>query len=137
MSAPLPPQGDDGQAKRHELFCKTRERLAELAWRALHKRERLAILMVCIDVDDPVWGWLAKKLMPLGEPVWAEARARGQRAFARGSVRRKGAVELFSHTVPSLGPLLQRAPRLGTVHAVICAHGGASVYEIEPEEEAS
>lgn len=113
-----------------------RTRLEQLAARALSRGYRLAdILIVCIDVDDPVWRPLVDEIMPGHD--WERVRRTEGSSIARGSVMRKGVAEYVALVVPDIAHALRQKPRPGTVHAVICAQDGATVYEIEPRAEAN
>lgn len=121
---------------REALWRLNRERLAELAWRALHvkKMKPEDFLIVCIDVDDPAWTDLVDALMP--EHDWDAYRQRGEAPVARGSVERASVGEYLSRVIPGIAGRL-RNPDEGEIQVVVLAAGGGSIYLVEPKEDAN
>ena len=113
------------------LFHSNRERLEQLAWRAIQRGlSPSQFITVLIDVDDPAWKEVVDNLMP-GQN-WQQYRDQGQKPLARGTVT-GDFVSILSKVVPAIAPALDpnRMPS-GLVKAVIMGNGGASVYVIEP-----
>lgn len=115
---------------RDAFFQPNRERLEQMAWRALQRGlTPEQFVTVCIDVDDPSWTEIVDLLMPGYN--WQEYRDRGEKPVARGTAM--ASINDYLRTVvPGIetaltGPLLD-----GTVRAIVMAYGGVSVYFITP-----
>lgn len=121
---------------REALWRLNRERLAELAWRAIHikKMKPEDFLVVCIDVDDPAWTDLVDALMPGHD--WDAYRKRGEAPIARGSVDRATAGEYLARVIPGIANRL-RHPQKGEIQVMVLAAGGGSMYLVEPKEDAN
>lgn len=115
---------------RDAFFQPNRERLEQMAWRALQRGlTPEQFVTVCIDVDDPSWTEIVDLLMPGHN--WQEYRDRGEKPVARG-IARAGINDYLRTVAPDIetvltGPLLD-----GTVRAIVMAYGGVSVYFITP-----
>lgn len=126
----------DGTAERDALFLQNKERLATMAWRAVHRfgKDPREIICVCVDVDDQTWTWFADMLMPGHD--WAADRVRGEQLVARGTQMREPIARIMAKIVPDFASLMQSQPRPdGTVQALICAAGGVSLFVILPRPE--
>jgi hypothetical protein len=121
---------------REALWRLNQERLAELAWRAIHvkKLDPQDFLIVCIDVDDPAWTDLVEALMPGHD--WDVYRARGEAPIARGSVLRSTVGEYLAHVIPGVARKLRKPDDPG-VQVMVLAAGGGSLYLVEPKEDAN
>lgn len=121
------------EESRQILYDLNRQRLAELAFRAIQRgRKNDEIMIVCIDVDDPVWSFLVDELMPGYD--WQSIRDRGEKPVARGSVSAIMA-ELLSDFVPNLAQALVGPPPSGHVRVAVLGAGGASIYLTVPQAE--
>lgn len=120
--------------KREELFQANKNRLKELAHRAIFIKglSPRDFLVICIDVDDNrMFRDLADYLMPNSN--WQQFRDRGEQPIARGSVPIE-IRDLLVKIVPDIKDGLYGKIPKGVVRAVILS-GGASVYHIEPVSE--
>lgn len=126
-----------GEVHREVLWRENKERLAELAWRALHVKhlDHPSFFVICIDVDDPNWKDLVDTLMPGHD--WQAYRDRNELPCARGSVMRDTVGEYIARTVPVLADALLNPEPSTLVQAVILGAGGASMYLVEPKVDAS
>jgi hypothetical protein len=121
---------------REALWRLNQERLAELAWRAIHvkKMDPQNLLIVCIDVDDPAWTDLVEALMPGHD--WDQYRRRGEAPIARGSVDLESIGGYLASVCPGLADSLNN-PKEGEIMAAVLAAGGGSIYLVEPKEDAN
>jgi hypothetical protein len=118
-----------GDELRDEIFYKNRERLCELASRAVfvHGKDSDKVAVVAVQVDDPFWGHLADALMP--DADWEAIRAQGMEPLARGSVE-WSTIEVICEFCPDVSGLLARPSTAGTVYALVLAENGVAVYEV-------
>jgi hypothetical protein len=125
---------DKGIAIREALFQINKQRLEELAHRAIYKKRLLAedFVIVCINVDDLAWTDLAEHLMP--DHDWQQYRDKGETPVARGSVLAE-VCEYLAMVVPGIRDALYGNLPNGYVRVVVMDAGGASVYQIQPASE--
>lgn len=115
---------------RNELFILNKERLEQMAFRALQKGFAPdAFVTVCIDVDDPTWTEVVECLMP--NQNWQEIRDRGEKPVARGTALAELS-DYISEIAPDLKTSLTGPLPDGLVRTIIMAGTGASVYFITP-----
>jgi len=127
-----------GDIVRHEMFVQTKRRLEELAWRGLKlsKLKPTKFFVICIDVDDPAWTFLAETLMPNND--WQVYRDRGEKPIARGTVFFDNVGKYLANVCPGIAPaLVARDATEQAILAVVLASGGASVYKVAPRAEPS
>jgi hypothetical protein len=118
-----------GNKFRDQIFYKNRDRLCELASRAVfvHGKDPEKVAVVAVQVDDPFWGHLADALMP--EADWGAIRAQGMEPLARGSVE-WSTVEVICDVCPGVACVLERPSMAGTVYALVLADNGVAIYEV-------
>ena len=118
-----------GSDKRVEFFQLNRERLCELACRAvaLYRMAPAEFAVIALDVDDPAWTEVAELFLP-GQD-WQQYRDRGETPVARGSIPWR-TVEWLCQRVPDIRIILTSAPPAGQVYALICTEGGCSVFSV-------
>lgn len=115
---------------RDKLFLLNKERLEQMAFRAMQKGlVPNEFVTVCIDVDDPTWTEIVESLMP--NYNWQEIRNRGEKPIARGTVT-ACITDYLSEVLPDLETALVRSLPPGEVRAIVMAETGASVYFITP-----
>ncbi len=118
-------------AFRQWLFDENRQRLAELAYRALRRGMKpVDFIIICIDVEDSEWTELVNHLMP--DHDWQSIRDRGERPVARGSVTREVA-EYLSKVAPAVASALSIPPPCGQVLTAVLGAGGVSIYFVKPQ----
>lgn len=126
------PIEDRGDLSRHAMFILTRNRLIELASRAitLHGRAPDDFAVIAINVDDPKWHPLVKVLMPnTPDSEWQNYRDQDQLPIARGSIPWE-TVETLCDILPGIGSIREDKPPAGEVYALVFGDGGCSVYSV-------
>ena len=120
----------NGHQLRQEIFDDSAERLADIAYRAIHElgKDPSEIVTVAIHVDDPEWTFVADALMPGYD--WQQFRDRGEKPVARGTVMGDGMCAMLSELVPSLADAIAKGPPDGHLFAFVLDGGGASVYAV-------
>lgn len=122
----------EAEWERYRLFLLNRQRLNEMAYRAvtLHGRHPDKFAVIAINVDDSSWTELVDVLMPDATPQgWQSYRDRGELPVARGSVTWE-TVEFVCKVVPGISDILTEQAPGGKVYALICSGGGCSVYTV-------
>lgn len=122
---------------RDELFYDQKQRLEELAYRALQKgKSPKEFLVIVLQVDDEIGGMIARVLMPgeHNEQEWERQRQLGATPVARGTVP-SNYIEPISQMAPSVAHVFTQPLPQGMVWAVVIGYDGVSVFQIEPMPE--
>jgi len=123
---------DRGDVARHASFIVNRERLCEIASRAiiLHGRTPEDFAVIAIDTRDRRWHPLIKTLMPeVTDETLRDLPKPGVRFFARGSIPRE-TLEFLCQIMPGISHIKDSNPPKGEVYAFVFGDGGCSVYSV-------
>lgn len=111
-------------------FEANRERVAHFAKRAEERRNAIPLVMVLLNVDDPLGGAIAELLMPGNARAWQGFRDAGQVPFARGLAGREGMQELIDSEAPEVAGKLREITDVLPV--IVMDHGAVEVFRAEP-----
>lgn len=113
-----------GKVNCKRFYEASRDRIAHFDQRAAARKETAAsVVIVLLNVNDPIGGELADILMPGTD--WQAMRDRGEVPVARGLARRPGVQDVVSYLDPEEGAKLAAMRELAVV---VVTQGAVAVF---------